>query len=165
MALFTPEFGLIFWMLVVFLILLGILAKYAWPVIIKSMEERAEFIDSGVRITQEAIQKMEQAKIDARAMMAEAHKKQMQELQETERLKRQMIADARDTAGLEAKKMMDAAKLSVEQSKKEAELQLRRQVGLLSLQIAEKVIRKDLSTDQAQVEMIDKFLNEIEHEN
>lgn len=165
MALFTPELGLIFWMLVIFLILLGILAKYAWPAIIKSMEERAEFIDSGVKITQEAIQTMEQVKIDAQTMMAEAHKKQMQELQETERLKRQMIADAREAAVQEAKKMMDAAKLSVEQSKKEAELQIRRQVSLLSLQIAEKLIRKDLSTDQAQVEMIDKFLDEIEHKN
>ena len=55
MGLFKPEIGLVFWMLVVFLIILAILAKYAWPVIIRSIEQRADFIDSGVKFTREAM--------------------------------------------------------------------------------------------------------------
>ena len=72
MALFEPEFGLVFWMLVVFLILLGILAKFAWPMILKSVEERADFIDKGVQYAQEAVEKKKQAEKDAQALYAEA---------------------------------------------------------------------------------------------
>lgn len=62
MALFEPEFGLVFWMLVVFLILLGILAKFAWPMILRSVEERADFIDKGVQYAQEAVEKRNRQK-------------------------------------------------------------------------------------------------------
>ena len=60
MGLFKPEIGLVFWMLVVFLIILAILAKYAWPVIIRSIEQRADFIDSGVKFTREAKQRLDE---------------------------------------------------------------------------------------------------------
>ena len=62
MGLFKPEIGLVFWMLVVFLIILAILAKYAWPVIIRSIEQRADFIDSGVKFTREAKQRLDEVK-------------------------------------------------------------------------------------------------------
>lgn len=162
MSLFQPEFGLVFWMLVVFLIVFGILARYGWPVIIKSLEERAEFINNGVKFSQEALKEKEQAQANAKQLLADAHKQQLAVLQETERLKQGIIADARKAAGLETQKIMDAAKLAVEQAKKEAELQMRRQVSRLSLQIAEKVIRKDLENDQAQAELITRVLDEME---
>ena len=66
MGLFKPEIGLVFWMLVVFLIILAILAKYAWPVIIRSIEQRADFIDSGVKFTREAKQRNMQGKLKNR---------------------------------------------------------------------------------------------------
>lgn len=163
MSLFTPEFGLAFWMLVVFLILLGILGKFAWPVIIKNMEERAAFIDKGVEFTREAQKDREQAKADAQKLLAEAHKQQLEVLQQTERLKREKIEEARQEADKEAHRVIEAAKLAVEQSKREADLQMRKQVGILSLQIAEKLVRRDLSTDKAQMEIIDKLLNELEN--
>ena len=162
MSLFEPEFGLIFWMLVVFLIVLFILARYGWPVIIKSLEERAEFINNGVKFSQEALKEKEEAKANAGQLIAEARKRQMDILQDAERMKQDMIVEARKTAGVEAQKVVDAARLSVEQMKKEAGLQIRRQVGSLSMQIAEKVLRKDLENQQAQAELIDKFLNEAE---
>ena len=163
MSLFTPEFGLAFWMLVVFLILLGILGKFAWPVLIKILEERAAFIDKGVEFTREAQKDREQAKVDAQKLLAEAQKQQLEVLQQTERLKREKIEEARQEADKEARRVVEAAKLAVEQSKREAELQMRRQVGILSLQIAEKLVRRDLSTDKAQMEIIDKLLNELEN--
>lgn len=162
MSLFQPEFGLVFWMLVVFLIVFGILARYGWPVIIKSLEERAEFINNGVKFSQEALKEKEQAQANAKQLLADAHKQQLAVMQEAERLKQGIIADARKAAGLETQKIMDAAKLAVEQAKKEAELQMRRQVSRLSLQIAEKVIRKDLENDQAQAELITRVLDEME---
>ena len=132
MGLFKPEIGLVFWMLVVFLIILAILAKYAWPVIIRSIEQRADFIDSGVKFTREA------------------------------RMKREMIENAKKEAADEVRKMMEEAKASMEQAKREAEKQMRRQVSRLSLEIAEKVLRKDLSKDTAQVELVDRMLDELE---
>ena len=155
MSLFTPEFGLVFWMLVVFLILFGILAKYAWPAIVRMMDERADFIDKGVEYAREAKRDREKAQEDAKDLLTEARKQQLEVLQQTERLKREMIA--------EAKQVREAANLSIEQAKREAELQLRKQVASLSLQVAEKVMRKDLATDKNQMELIGKLLNELEN--
>lgn len=72
MGLFKPEIGLVFWMLVVFLIILAILAKYAWPVIIRSIEQRADFIDSGVKFTREAKQRLAEVETKVEEMLAEA---------------------------------------------------------------------------------------------
>ena len=155
MGLFKPEIGLVFWMLVVFLIILAILAKYAWPVIIRSIEQRADFIDSGVKFTREAKQRLDEVETKVEEMLAEAHRKQLAALQETERMKREMIENAKKEAADEVRKMM-------EQAKREAEKQMRRQVSRLSLEIAEKVLRKDLSKDTAQVELVDRMLDELE---
>ena len=161
MGLFKPEIGLVFWMLVVFLIILAILAKYAWPVIIRSIEQRADFIDSGVKFTREAKQRLDEGETKVE-MLAEAHRKQLAALQETERMKREMIENAKKEAADEVRKMMEEAKASMEQAKREAEKQMRRQVSRLSLEIAEKVLRKDLSKDTAQVELVDRMLDELE---
>ena len=157
MGLFKPEIGLVFWMLVVFLIILAILAKYAWPVIIRSIEQRADFIDSGVKFTREAKQRLDEVETKVEEMLAEAHRKQLAALQETERMKREMIENAKKEAADEVRKMMEEAKASME-----AEKQMRRQVSRLSLEIAEKVLRKDLSKDTAQVELVDRMLDELE---
>lgn len=162
MVLFQPEFGLIFWMLVVFLIILGILAKYAWPVIIRSIEQRAEFINNGVKFAEESKHQLEQAQSRIQEMLAEAHKKQLESLQETERMKREMIEETKKDASVEVQRMMEEAKESIDQAKREAELQVRKQVGRLSLEIAEKLLRKDLESDAAQTELIGKMLDEID---
>ncbi len=165
MALLEPEFGLLFWMLLVFLLMVGVLAKYAWPVILKSMEARAAFIEQGVAYTQEAIERKERAEEEAKSLVAEAKKRQFELLEEARKAKQEMVAEARQAALDEAQKVLETAKLSVEQMKREAESQLRREVGKLSLEIAEKVIRKDLDSDAAQQEMVEKFLNEMEQAN
>ena len=163
MSLFTPEFGLAFWMLVVFLILFGILAKFAWPAIMRGMDERAAFIDKGVEYAREAQAEREKAKADVQALLAEAHQQQMEVLQQTERLKREIIAKAQETAAEEAKRIGEAAQAAVEQAKREAEAQLRKQVAVLALQIAEKVTRRELASDKAQAEIVNKLLDELEH--
>lgn len=165
MALFEPEFGLIFWMLVVFLALLGILAKFAWPVIIRSIDTRADYIDEGVSSAREAIELKKQAEKDAKAVFAEAQRKQLELLQEAQRLKQDIINQAKASASSEAQEILNAARLAAEQTKREAEVEMRREVGRLSLEIAGKVIRKDLSEDKAQEEMVEKFLDELNNKN
>lgn len=161
MELFKPEFGLVFWMLIVFLIVLGILAKYAWPVIIRSIEQRADFIDSGVKYTQDAIRKLDEAKEEARLLVEEAHKQQVNTLQETERMRQKLIEEAKEAARGEAQKVMDEAHASIEQSKREAELQLKKQVGRLTLEVAGKLLRKDLEGDGEQEALVDRILDEM----
>ena len=156
---------MIFWMLVVFLALFGILAKYAWPVIIRSVEERADYIDKGVASAREANELKKQAEYDAQTLLTDAQRKQLEILQEAQRLKDDIVGQAKKSATTEAQKILDAARLVAEQTKKEAEIQMRRQVGKLSLEIAGKVIRQNLDGNKAQEEMVEKYLDELENKN
>ena len=165
MELFTPEFGLVFWMFVAFLCLYFILAKWAWPFIIKSMEERADLIDKGVAYAQEAKSHLDNAKAEADKLIAEARNEQADILREAAKMRNELIEKARGEAAEEAKKVSQAAQVSLEQSRKEAEKQLRSEVGDLALQIAEKVIRKNISSDDAQRALVDQYLSEVETKN
>ena len=165
MELFTPEFGLVFWMFVAFLCLYCILAKWAWPFIIKSMEERADKIDKGVAYYQEAEARLNNAKAEADKLLAEARSEQADILREAAKMRNDLIEKARGDASIEAKKVAEAAQVSIEQARKESEKQLRLEVGELALQIAEKVIRRNIANDDAQKALVDQYLSEVETKN
>ena len=95
MELFKPEFGLVFWMFLAFACLYFILAKYAWPFIIKSMEERADLIDKGVAYAQEAKSHLDNAKAEADQVIAEARKQQADILRDAAKMKSQLIEEAK----------------------------------------------------------------------
>ena len=162
MELFTPEFGLVFWMFLVFVILFVILAKYAWPAIMKSVDERADFIDKGVSYAQEAKSQLEHATENAQALITEAQQKQLEIMREAAQMKSQIIEEARKAATVEAKKIIDA---SIELAQKESERQFRQQVSDFALQVAEKLMRKELAGDKRQSELVDKLLSDIENKN
>jgi F-type H+-transporting ATPase subunit b len=165
MELFMPEAGLVFWMFVVFVVLFAILAKFAWPVITKMVDERAALIDKGVEYAEAAKASLEDSEAQARAILAEANRQQMEIMQEAAQMKTQIIEEAKKAAAAEAKKLVDAAAISIEQSRKEAELQFRQEVSQFALTIAENIIRKELAGDKAQAEMVEQLLNELEHKN
>ena len=125
MELFTPEFGLVFWMLLVFVILFVILAKYAWPAIMNSVDARADLIDKGVAYAQEAKSQLEHATENAQVLIGEAQQKQLEILREAAQMKSQIIEEARQAATVEAKKIIDAANVSIELARKESERQFR----------------------------------------
>ena len=162
MELFTPDFGLVFWMFLAFLILFLVLAKWGWPVILKSLDERADKIDKGVEYAREAKSQLDSARADAQKYIEEAQIKQAEMLRDAAKMKSQIIEEAKNEAAKEAQKVMDAAKVSIEQSRKEAELQFRNEVSKFSLEIAEKMVRNQLSNDKAQTELVNKMLDEIE---
>ena len=165
MELLTPEFGLVFWMFVAFACLYFILAKWVWPFIIKSMEERADLIDKGVAFAQEAKSHLDNAKAEADKLLAEARNEQADILREAAKMRNELIEKARGDAAEEAKKVSQAAQVSLEQARKEAEKQLRTEVGDLALRIAEKVIRKNIANDDAQRALVDQYLSEVETKN
>lgn len=165
MELFKPEFGLSFWLLVVFVLLFIVAAKYVWPAIIKGVDGRADLIDKGVGYAQEAKKQLESATENAQKLLADAQKQQVEILREAAQMKNQIIEEARGAATVEAKKVMDAAAQSIEQARKASEEQFRAEVSGFALQIAEKLVRKELSDDKSQKEIIEKMLKQMENQN
>ena len=163
MELFTPDSGLVIWMFVAFVILFIVLRKWGWPVIIKMMESRADTIDKGVEDAKEARRQLDNARAEAEKFMAEARKQQAEILSDAQKMKTQIIDEAKVEASKEAQKVMDAAKVSIQQSQKEAELQLKNEVSKFALDIAEKVMRKEMKSDKAQYELVNKLLDEYEN--
>ncbi|MDE7159833.1 MAG: F0F1 ATP synthase subunit B [Muribaculaceae bacterium] len=162
MELFTPDFGLVFWMFVAFILLFLVLAKWGWPVILKSMDSRADTIDKGVEYAREAKEQLDNARAEAQKYVEEARERQAEMLRDAAKMKSQIIEEAKKEASAEASKVMEAAKVSIEQSRKEAELQFRNEVSKFSLDIAEKMVRKQLQDDKSQQELVNKMLDEIE---
>ncbi|MBD5245026.1 MAG: F0F1 ATP synthase subunit B [Bacteroides sp.] len=165
MELFTPDFGLIFWMFVSFAILFVILYKWGWPAIMKGVESRADLIDKGVEYAQNAKEQLDNARAEAEKYIAEARRRQADMLREADKMKTQIIDEAREAAQKEAKKVMDAAALSIEQERKEAQRQMRDEVGALALEIATKVVRNRMTETKAQTELVDSLLDDMEKQN
>lgn len=165
MELFTPDFGLIFWMVVAVLILLFVLYKWGWPVIIKGVESRADLIDKGVEYAQSAKEQMEHAREQADKYIADARRQQADMLREADKMKTQIIEEARVAAQGEAKKVMDAAKVSIEQERKEAQQQFRNEVSAFALDIATKVVRDELRDEKAQQRLVSTLLDDMDKQN
>jgi len=165
MELFTPDFGLIFWMFVSFGVLFLVLWRYAWPIILKGLDQRADLIDKGVEYAQNAKLQLDNAKEEADKYLAQARRQQADMLREADKMKNQIIEEARTEAQKEAQKVMDQAKVSIARQQKEAEQAFRDQVSDFALQIAEKVTKQNLSDDKAQTRLVDSLLDEMESKN
>lgn len=165
MELFKVDFGLTIWMFVAFAILLFILWKFAWPAIMKGVDSRADFIDKGVEYAQEAKEKLDNANVEAQKYVTEARHKEAEIIAEANKMKSQIVEEAREEAKKEAQKVMDSARLSIEQSRKEAEKSLRDEVSRYALAIAGRVTRDQLRNDEAQRKLVNSLLDEIEKNN
>lgn len=162
MELFTPDFGLIFWMFVAFAVLFLLLWKFAWPAIMKGVDSRADLIDQGVLYAREAKEQLDNAKQQAEEFEAQARVRQAEILREADRMKSQIIEEARTQASREAKKEMDAAKVAIEQARKEAQQSFRDEVSAAALTIAQQVVGQTLATPEAQAKLVDNILDNIE---
>ena len=165
MELFTPEFGLVFWMFVAFAILFFVLWKWGWPAIMKSIDDRADLVDKGVEYAQNAKEQLDNARQEASKYIDEARKQQAEILREADRMKTEIIEEARAAASKEAQKVMDAAKVSIEQERKEARQQFRDEVSSFALDIATKVVRGQMADRKAQTKLVDSLLDEMETNN
>jgi F-type H+-transporting ATPase subunit b len=165
MELFKVDFGLTIWMFVAFAILFVILWKFAWPAILKGIDERANLIDKGVEYAQNAKEQLDNAQQEADRQIQEARHQQADIIAEANRMKTQIIEEAREEAKKEAQKEKDAAKVSIEQSRREAEQNLRDQVSNIALEIASKVTRGQLADSAAQKKLVNSYLDEIESQN
>ena len=165
MELFTPDFGLIFWMFVSFAILFVILWRWGWPAIMKGVSDRADLIDKGVEYAQSAKQQLDHAREEADKYIADARRQQAEMLREADKMKTQIIEEARAAAQSEAKKVMDSAKQSIEQERKAAQEQFPNEVSTFALDIAQKVVRNQMKEEKAQEKLVNSLLDEIEKQN
>lgn len=162
MELFTPDFGLIFWMFVSFAVLFFILWKFAWPVILKTVDSRADLIDKGVEYAQNAKEQLDNARQSAQDVINDARRQQADMMREADKIKTQIIEQARSAAQVEAQKVMDSAKMQIQQQQKEAEQQFRNQVSEFALEIASKVVKGQMEDPKAQKKLVNTLLDEIE---
>ncbi|MBQ8064409.1 MAG: F0F1 ATP synthase subunit B [Prevotella sp.] len=161
MSLITPDFGLFFWMTVVFLVVLFILWKYGFPVIVKMVDERKAFIDESLKKAHEANERLANIQKEGESILQEAREKQAQILREAAETRDAIVEKAQDKARSEGARLLDEAKAAIEQEKKAAIADIRQQVATLSVEIAEKVLKQNLKDDKSQMDLIDRMLDEV----
>ena len=161
MSLITPDFGLFFWMTVVFLVVLFILWKWGFPVIVKMVDERKAFIDESLRKAHEANERLANIQKEGESILQEARAKQAQILKEAAETRDAIVEKAQDKAKAEGARLLEEARAAIEQEKKAAIADIRQQVATLSVEIAEKVLRQNLRDDKAQMDLIDRMLDDV----
>lgn len=162
MNLLLPDSGLLFWMTIIFLIVFFILAKFGFPVITGMVEKRTKRIDEALKAAKKAEDAIAHLEQEQERLMAETRNQQAKLLQEAASERDRIISQAKEQAAAEAGKIIDDAKARIEREKEEALRDMRREVALMSMKIAEKVVRKDLESDGAQKQLVDKLLDEIQ---
>lgn len=160
MNLMLPDSGLLFWMTIIFAIVFFILAKFGFPIITGMVEKRNKRIDDALEAARTAEEALSRLSQEQERLLAEAKAEQSRILQEASQQRDSMIAKAQEEARTEAVKILDEAKVRIQEEKEAALRDVRREVATLSLAIAEKVIRKELSDDKEQMELIDKMTDE-----
>lgn len=160
MSLLMPDSGLLFWMLVIFIIVLAVLAKWGFPVITSMVDKRRNYIDESLKLAKKADEKMAGLLKEQARIIGEAREEQNRILKEAAEARNNIIRQAQEQAKDEAAKILAEAKVRIEAEKESAISQIRSQVALLSVNVAEKVIRKNLSSEQAQKELIEKMVDE-----
>lgn len=165
MDLLIPSTGLLFWMTITFLVVLGLLWKFGFPVIVKMVNERKKYIDESLEKAHDANQKLANIKVEGEKLLQDAREKQAQILKEAVATRDAIVSQAQDKAKAEGAKILSEAKAEIETEKQNAIRDIRSQVAELSVMIAGKVLRQDLSENKQQMDMIDRLLDEVAVEN
>ena len=165
MDLLIPDSGLLFWMTVVFLIVFVILRKAGFGAIVKMVTERKAFIDESLKKAHEANEKLANIQKEGESILQEAREKQAAILKEAADTRDAIVEKAQDKAREEGARLLSDAKAQIETEKQNAIREIRGQVAELSVLIAEKVLKAKLSDDKAQMDMINRLLDEVSSDN
>lgn len=161
MELLTPGIGLIFWMTIIFVIVLVILGKWGWPVLIKSIKKRETDIRDSLYAAKKAQEEMKQLKLDNETLLQEAKRERDELLKDAKKLKDQIIEQAKQQATLEADKIIVQARENIETEKRKAVEDLKNQISIFSIEIAEKVLKSELSDKEKSEKIISQELENI----
>ena len=157
-----PDIGLIFWTSILFLTLWFFLGRLAFKPIAKALKDRENSIDDALKQAEKARQEMSQLNAKNEELLATAREERAKMLKEAKDLSSNIVKDAKDKAKAEANKIINNAKLEIENQKRAAITELKNKAGIMALDIAEKVIRERLQGDREQEAFVQKLVNEIE---
>lgn len=154
------SYGLFFWQAIILVILIVLLAKFAWKPILAALAAREEGISNALLAAENAKKDMQNLKSDNEKLLAEARAERDAMIKEAREIKEKMIADAKSEAQAQGEKMIESAKASIESEKNAAMAELKNQVSSLSLEIAETLLKGELSNKEAQTKLVEKMLGD-----
>lgn len=161
MQLLIPNFGLIIWTLLAFLIVLVILRKFAWKPILNSMNEREKGIADSLATAENIKTEMSQMKSENEALLVKAREERAQMLKEAKETKDKIINEAKEQAKVETNKIIADAQSVINQQKMAALTDLKNQVGTLVVEVSEKILRRELSNKQDQEQYIKQLAENV----
>ena len=161
MDLLIPDSGLLFWMTIVFIIVFLILWKWGFPVLVKMVNDRKEYIDGSLKKAREANEKLANIQKEGELLLQQAREQQAKILKDASATRDAIVEKAQDKARDEGARIIADAKTEIQNEKQAAIRDIRNQVAELSVQIAEKILREKLSGDKEQNELIDRLLDEV----
>ncbi|MCS3528791.1 MULTISPECIES: F0F1 ATP synthase subunit B [Chryseobacterium] len=159
MGIIEPGIGLLFWMTLTFVILLFLLAKFAWKPIVNAVNDRETSIVDALNQAKLAKKEMEELKADNERIIREAKVERDAILKEAREIKDRIVGEAKDAAKSEGDKMIEAAKQTIDAEKNAAMADIKTQIGALSVNIAESILKQKLDNSEAQNELVQNYLN------
>lgn len=161
MKLLTPEFGLLIWTLLAFLVVFFILGKYAWPAIIKGLKEREKSITDSLATAERVKEEMAQLKSEHEELLAKAREERAALLKDARETRDRIVNEAKEQAKVEAGKIVADAQAAIEAQKMAALTEVKNQVGKLVIEVSEKVLRRELGSKDAQEAHIKSLVNDM----
>lgn len=161
MGLVSPDYGTIFWMVLGFSVVFFILRRFAWGPILNMLKEREQSIEKALQAADEARQEMSKLKSTQEGLLQDARLERDKLMEEARRIREQMIEKAREEAASETSKMLEQARKQIESDKLSAISEIRDQVATLSVDIAEKILRKQLENREEQQNLIKDQLHDL----
>lgn len=156
-----PDYGLILWTTVIFCLFWFVMAKYAFGPIAKALKSREDDIQNSLDEAKRAKEEMANLKAENEKILAEARQERSQILKEAKDIKNAMIKEAKDKAKEEAQRIVTSAKQEIENEKKAALVEVKNQVGMMATDVAEKILKKELSNQSDHEEFVNKLVGEI----
>ncbi len=161
MDLITPSVGLIFWTAVVFIILLVLLRSLAWKPILSAVKEREQSIEDALNAAKKAKEEMALLNAQNEKILKEARAERDGILKEAREMKDNIINEAKNAATVEANKLIENAKTAIQNEKASAMIEIKNQVGQLSIEIAEKILTKELADKSAQEALVNDVIDQV----
>jgi len=161
MKLVTPDIGLLFWMLVSFTIVLFLLKKYAWKPILKMLNDREKFIADALDSAERAKKEMKALQSNNERILVEAKAERDLLLKDAREIREKMISEAKGLANKEGERLLKSARENIQNEKMAAITELKNQVAVLSIEIAEKILKAELSSDEKQKSLVKNLLQDV----
>lgn len=159
MELLNPGIGLIFWMTLAFSIVLFILKKFAWPSIIQSLKDREQHIEDALQAADRAHEEMKKLQIDNEALLKRAKEERDVIMADARKLRDKMLDETRLRANDEADRIVENAKVRIDNERKAAMTDIKNEIAKISIEIAEKILREKMQSSKEQKEYIEKLID------